>query len=92
MYASKDMKNFINSFGSPHYFEKDAPYLPVHSKKDDLFYYEFKFYYINSGKYFMGIGASNLVKQITAQDYNRVKKLHLASKKRTKKFLQGSLF
>lgn len=92
MFFNSSMKQFIDGSGSPDYFVQDEKYYIKHKIKDEYFEHEFKIYYKNCNRYFMGISISNLVRQITAQDYNTVLLKRNNSKKSVKKYIQLTLF
>ena len=81
------MKQFIDGCNSPAYFVDDAKYYIKHKIREDYFEHEFKCYYKNCNRYFVGIGASNLVIKITAQDYSIALENKRIAEERVKSYL-----
>lgn len=86
------MKQFIDNSHTPDYFVQDEKYYIKHTVQEEYFEFEFKLYYKNNGRYFVGIGASQFVRKITAQDFQRVKELKIQADKRTELYLKTVLF
>ena len=90
MQYSKYMKQFIDVGSRVPFYVKDCTYYPKHEIKDDYFEHEFKIYYKNCNRYFIGIHSNSFVRQITAQDYKLVLSDKKEADERAKKFLDSS--
>lgn len=90
MRFSKYMKSFIDGGTRVPYYVEDCHYYVKHDIKEDYFEHEFKIYYKNCNRYFIGIKSNDLVRQITAQDYNIVLEDKRRAEERTKKFLSSA--
>jgi len=63
-----------------------------HTIMEDYFEFEFKLYYKNSRRYFVGISANQFVRKITSQDFKRVQELKIQAEKRADLYLKSVLF
>ena len=96
------MQQFIDGGCRVPFYVSDCTYYPKHEIKEDYFEHDFKIYYKNCNRYFIGIHSNGFVRQISSQDYNFVlndKKLaderankFLKSVKEKEEFLQVTLF
>ncbi|MDD5400745.1 MAG: hypothetical protein PHQ93_06140 [Sulfurimonas sp.] len=90
MRFSNDLKSFIDGDCLVPFYVRDCHYYIKHKIQDDYFEHEFKIYYKNCNRYFIGIKSSNLVRQITAQDYNIVLEDKRRAEERTNAFLNSA--
>lgn len=89
MFYSDYMKNFIDGGTRVPYYLKDCHYYVKHEVKECYFEHEFKIYYKNCNRYFIGIHSNDLVRRITAQDYNLVLNDKKEAEERTRMFLSS---
>lgn len=90
MCFSDDLKSFIDGGSLVPFYVKHCRYYIKHKVKENYFEHEFKIYYKNCNRYFIGIGSSNLVRQITAQEYNIVLEDKRRAEERTNAFLNSA--
>lgn len=81
------MRTFLDGSNSPDYFVLNEKYYIEHKIKEDYFEFEFKFYYKNCGRYFVGIGSSNYVRKIHPQDFVMALQNKKIADERTKSYL-----
>lgn len=89
---NNDLINFLDGGTRVPYYVKDCKYYIKHTVKEDYFEHEFKIYYKNCGRYFVGIHSSQLVRKISAQDYNLVLEDKTSAIYRTELYLKSVLF
>jgi len=92
VFYSLAMKQFIDNEHTPDYFVQDEKYYIKHTIQEEYMEHEFKIYYKNNGRYFVGIGASQFVRKITPQDFKRVQELKVQAEKRADLYLKSVLF
>lgn len=89
---NNDLINFLDGNTLVPYYTKDCTYYIKHKVFEDYFEHEFKIYYKNCGRYFVGIHSSQLVRKISAQDYNFVLEDKKKADLRAVNYLKSVLF
>jgi len=87
-----DYIKFLDGGTKVPYFVDGVVYYVKHEVKEGYFEHEFKEYYKNCNRYFVGIGSSNLVRKISHKEYLSVLKDKEEAQKRSKLYLEATLF
>ncbi|MDT8339114.1 MAG: hypothetical protein RQ763_07935 [Sulfurimonas sp.] len=87
-----DYINFLDSGTKVPYFVHNVSYYVKHSIQEDYFEHEFKLYYKNCNRYFVGIHSEDLVRKISAKEYKEVLQDKKEARERTRLFSENTLF